>query len=103
MKKRPGRARTYPDPFDFERHRCWIVTRNQCLFRGEGWDISIQEFFDIWPRDLWIQRGRTSTALVMTRHNPALPWTPNNLKIVDRAQQLREKNQRQRRARVQQL
>jgi hypothetical protein len=96
MKKKPGRVRRFDDPFDYQRHRCWIVTRNQCLYRGEGWDISIEEFFALWPKELWIQRGRSSGSLVMTRHNRCQPWTTKNLKIITRAQQLTEKNQQQR-------
>jgi len=84
----------YPDPFDHERHKAWHKARAQANFRGEGWELSIEEWFEIWPMEKWILRGRGSNDLCMVRISRDRPFSVDNVKLVTRYSQItRDKKQ----------
>jgi len=74
----------YPDPFDHDRHRKWHLARAQANHRGEGWELSIEEWFELWTPDLWSKRGRGTNDLCMVRLDKSLPFRMDNVKIVTR-------------------
>lgn len=98
MTRRPGpylEGRKFRDPVDHERHIQYWRRKAQAIFRKEGWDMSMEEFFELWTRDLWPQRGRKRDELVMIRKDIEKPWSKENCLIVTRYQQLcRYKNMR---------
>jgi hypothetical protein len=74
----------YKDPFDHERHRKWHLARAQANHRGEGWEITIEQWFELWPMEKWILRGRGSNDLCMVRIDRDRPFSVDNVKIVTR-------------------
>ena len=82
--------------FDTEiEHRkfiAWHRARSQAQFRGEGWSITLEQWFKMWPNALWRRRGRARNALCMTRRDITLPWTEQNCKIVTRLEHLQSKH-----------
>jgi hypothetical protein len=94
MKKKPGRTRRFQDPFDYERHKGWQRTRGQAIYRNEPWELTIEDFFELWPQHRWLNRGLGVGNLVMSRRDPSMPWNRENTQIIPRLQQLREKSQR---------
>jgi hypothetical protein len=84
----------YKDPFDHERHQAWAKARAQAHFRGSVWELSPEEFFQIWTSDKWAKRGRSSLSLCMIRIDRTLPFTKDNVTIVTRYEQItRDKKQ----------
>lgn len=92
---RPDQWITGPDLLTHLQYRAWVQQRNQAVWRGEGWSLTLQEFQHMW-QDLWTQRGRTQAELMMTRPDATLPWQVDNCEIITR----REHGQRQAARRV---
>lgn len=65
----------------------WLRMRAQANFRGEQFDLTFDQFAEIWG-DKWSKRGRASDALAMTREDPEGPWDYKNTVIVTRREQL---------------
>jgi len=87
-KKRPN-AWVYRDSFDHARHFAWHRSRAQANFRGEAWELSPEEFFELWSTpELWSQRGRRPEHLVLTRYDWEKPWSRSNCCIITRYNQL---------------
>jgi uncharacterized protein (DUF1684 family) len=78
----------YQDPFDHVRHQAWHKARAQANFRNEGWEITIAEWFAIWPMDKWVLRGRGSNDLCMVRIDRDRPFSADNVKLVTRYWQI---------------
>ena len=97
-KGRPfGSGLFYADPVDHARHIAFLKSRSQALYRQEGWHLTIEEYFSLWPNDLWANRGRQADSYCMVRVDPEKPWSMDNCVIITRYQQLcRGKNPRSR-------
>jgi hypothetical protein len=78
----------YKDPFDHERHRKWHLARCQANFRNEGWEITVEQWFELWPMSKWVRRGRGSNDLCMVRLDRDRPFSIDNVKIVTRYWQI---------------
>jgi hypothetical protein len=88
-KGRPfGSGLMYQDPIDHARHIAFLKSRSQCLYRGEGWLMTIEEYFDIWKREAWPLRGKLATDLCMIRVDRSKPWSHDNCVLVTRYQQI---------------
>ena len=88
---RPLQWSTGPDP---QRHACFIAwgrSRAQAHFRGEPWQLLFEEWEAAWG-DQWLRRGRHRDNLLLVRPDPELPWSSDNVELVDRP----EFNRRQR-------
>lgn len=76
-------------------NRWYVLWKNQCKLRGEEYDLTFEEFFDIWSKeDRWLTRGRQKDELCMSRIDYEKPWTYANIKIVTRLEMLRTKRPR---------
>ena len=80
--------RKFKDEFEHQKHWGFLRWRAQCKYRGEEVDMTMEEYFDFWPNDLWVQRGRQPDSLVMVRLDVEKPWSTANCVIVTRYQQL---------------
>jgi hypothetical protein len=78
----------YKDPVDHWRHRSFLRSRSQAWFRKEGWELSIEDYFDLWQPELWAQRGRQPEQLCMVRRDVTQPWSKDNCLIVKRYWQM---------------
>jgi hypothetical protein len=86
----------YKDLLTHQRHRCFLLSRAQANFRGEGWLMDLDDYCMLWTPELWPQRGRQSDALCMVRIDTDKPWSRDNCKIVTRYWQIaRGKKSRQ--------
>jgi hypothetical protein len=91
MPRRPGpflEGRKFKDIIDHERHTQYWRRKAQAIYRQEGWSMTLEEYFNLWTRDLWPQRGRKRDELVMIRRDVEKPWSHANCCIVTRYQQL---------------
>jgi hypothetical protein len=88
---RQGMDAQYPTKRDKDMHHAYLVHRCQCKFRNEHFDITEQQFFDLW-RDYWHLRGRAGDDMTMTRRDSAEGWTISNMEIITRREHLRRQN-----------
>jgi hypothetical protein len=101
MNTRPHRWATGPDPELRRKFQVWGQSRNQARWRGEPWELTLDQFIDIWGAD-WHLRGRCRGSMCMTRRDPALPWRADNTELVTREchaqrqadSRVRQRNQR---------
>ena len=67
------------------RHRAYVRHKAQCAFRGEGFELTVEDWQQFWPTELqWQRRGRSRDDLMMTRVDPELPWSKTNCCLVTR-------------------
>jgi hypothetical protein len=80
---RPQAWVTGPDPVEHKKYRAYIQHRNQSNYRDEPWDITFEQYKQIWA-ERWDQRGRDKHSYCMTRKDYSEPWTLDNVMIVTR-------------------
>jgi len=83
--RRPDQWITGPDPDTHEKYRAWVQQRNQAVWRGETWQITFEEFQQIWA-GRWHRRGRGTEDLAMTRTDWTAAWTPQTVELRTRKQ-----------------
>jgi hypothetical protein len=89
------KGRKFKDEIEHAKHWAFLRQRAQANFRGEGWEFTIEEYFDFWTNDQWLCRGRGQQDLCMVRKDTDKPWSNSNCLIIVRYQQLvRNKNPR---------
>jgi len=84
---RPGpRPQTWlsgPDETRHEQHIAWRQQKNQAQFRGETWQLTFDDWVELWG-DQWWDRGRERGCYCMTRRDWELPWTRDNAQVITR-------------------
>ena len=80
---RPHTWVTGPDEEHHNKYRAWQRAKAQANFRGEDWQLSFQEWVEVWGTN-WHRRGRGPDSLVMMRRRWQEPWTRKNSQLVDR-------------------
>jgi hypothetical protein len=80
---RPHTWKSGPDPELHNKFRVFGQCRNQAQFRGEDWQLTFEQFVQLWS-NYWQQRGRTVNSLCMTRRDWTRPWTMSNTQIITR-------------------
>lgn len=82
---RPNAWVSGTDPVRHEQYVAWSRARAQAHFREEGWELTFDQFVDLWNQDgQWPQRGRGSDDLLMTRKDSSQPWSIENCYIEQR-------------------
>lgn len=79
-----SRPHLYSRPIDQEKHIAYLKNRAQAKLRGEPFELTIEEYFEFWQDDLWLQRGREGQMLVLTRKDTQGPWSKKNCFITTR-------------------
>lgn len=69
----------------FNKQRC------QARFRNEPWDMTFEEWWDIWQYQ-WHLRGRRADDWIMVRIDTKQSWNKNNVELWVRRDWLREIN-----------
>ena len=76
------------------RHKLWLeCQRNkaQAKYRGQEWQISMEEFIELWTTDdRYKRRGRGADNLCLTRINKNKPWHKDNVKFQTRREHFQE-------------
>ena len=79
-----------PDPIDHKLFNDCQRARAQANFRNEGWFITEKEYIEIWrDNDNYLRKGRCSGSLCLVRKDLDLPWTLDNVEIVERVKHFR--------------
>ena len=87
---RPFTWKIGPDPDLHRQYVAWSRARCQALWRGEGWELSFDQYRELWG-DQWSRRGRTRDTLCLSRQDYDQPWRVDNCRLLTR----REHNQHQ--------
>ena len=73
------------DPVD---HKLYVDAQRakaQAKYRGELWEITEQEYIDIWRKDdAYLKKGRGLECLCLTRIDFDLDWTVDNVELISR-------------------
>lgn len=75
---------TGTDPLRHEQYHCWQVHKAQCAFRKEEFDLSFEDYENLWQGS-WDQRGRSPHNICMTRKDWDGPWSSDNVELISRA------------------
>lgn len=78
---RPDRWKSGPDPIEHDKYYGWKKHQSQARFRGEEYELTWEDWQQLWPTDLWIKRGRTKDSYTMYRRNNKEPWSLSNVVI----------------------
>lgn len=78
----------FPIPWEHDRRLAWLRFRNQCIWRGERFELTWEDYCEIWPESRFQLRGRKSTDLIITRIDREHAWTRANTCLMTRYQQL---------------
>lgn len=86
-KPRPHIWISGPDEFKHSMYTPWLRSKAQAKFRKEEWNLTFDQFYDIW-KNHWTRRGRSPSDLSMMRIDPKHPWASNNIIILPRNEQI---------------
>ena len=82
-----------PDPADHRLFNDCQRARAQAWYRGQDWFITEQQYIEIWRKDdRYLRKGRANDQLCMTRIDPDLPWTIDNIEIKTRLEHYKNTN-----------
>jgi hypothetical protein len=90
---RKPRAPKYQRIIDRDRALGFYRARAQAEFRYEDWELTLAQWCEIWPDDIWACRGREVDDLCMTRTDLDGAWSMDNVVLMTRADQLKRKEQ----------
>ena len=71
-----------------QQHLAWMQMRAQANFRGEEFNLTLEEFQNLW-KDHWDMKGRAIDQYCLTREDPDGPWDIKNTQCVVRLEHLR--------------
>lgn len=91
-KRAKSKSRRFQDDFQHELFLNWHKHRSQARFRGEGYNLKVEDFFKLWQPDLWQRRGRKRDELCLIRQDENTAWSLDNCRVVTRLYQLRRTN-----------
>ena len=76
-KPRPHVWRSGPDEYRHSMYQPWLKARAQANFRGEDWQLSFDDFYNLWNGH-WHLRGRKRESLCMSRRVSDGAWSVEN-------------------------
>lgn len=79
----------YKDPKVHKKHLPFLRARAQAHFRKEQWDLTMDDWCEIWTDEAWANRGRGSNQTALTRIDLNQGWTRDNVELLTRSQQLK--------------
>lgn len=79
----------HTDPFERERYYAYAKHRAQAHYRNEPYELSHDDWVELWPRELFDKRGRGGLDLCLARCCHAQSWNINNVHIVTRREHLK--------------
>jgi hypothetical protein len=82
-----------------QQHIAWHRMRAQAVFRGEPWQFEFNQFQEVWNSH-WHLRGRGSEEYCLVRIDYDLPWSTDNVELIQRRQHAQRQRQRQREIRL---
>jgi hypothetical protein len=80
-----------PDPEDHKLFYDCQRARAQAWYRGEQWQISENDYIDLWrTNDRHLRKGRRSGDLCLVRRDITKAWSLENVEIVERHRHFRK-------------
>jgi hypothetical protein len=73
------------DPVRHDQYNAWLKARSQAWYRKELWQISFDQWVELWC-DQWHRRGRQRDCLMLMKREWQLPWNQTNVELVNREQ-----------------
>jgi hypothetical protein len=83
-----------PDPVDHDKYYAWQKHKAQAKYRKEEYNLSWECWKEIWPNELFLQRGRDPENVCMIRLDLSQPWQLGNVEVVTRLEHLRTQKDR---------
>lgn len=80
---RPWVWKSGPDELQHKKYLAWLQQKNQAQFRGEDWQLTFEEWCQIWGTEFH-RRGRGSDCLCLTRWDLEDSWTVSNCFLMTR-------------------
>jgi hypothetical protein len=90
----PGRDYSYLNTYPGEQaeyRMSWSRMKAQAKYRGETWDITWEEYQQLWDRK-WHLRGTSKLSHVLTKRDQEGIWTVANVEIIPRLDQWRRQH-----------
>lgn len=90
-----GRARspeTWKSGPSLYRHDCYyayLKHRCQARYRSETYELTMEEWFDIWDEESFNQRGRSVDSICLSKKDYKGPWRRDNVQLISRLEHLR--------------
>lgn len=89
-RSRSPSKRKYADEIDHDKYYGYLKHRAQARHRKESYELTVEEWFDLWQGPQWFNRGRYSEAVCLVRLDLNLPWHKDNVEVVNRKQWLQQ-------------
>ena len=78
-----GRPTTVAHDWANDRRYAWMKHQAQARFRNEAYALTLKDWEALWPKELWMQRGRRKHDLTLYRVDATQPWNTSNVQIVE--------------------
>jgi hypothetical protein len=86
---RPETWKSGPTPEQRDKYYAWLKHRAQARYRGEQYDLTWEQWDNLWTSDLFANRGKRADNWVIMRNKLSDSWNINNCEIVLRSDQLK--------------
>jgi len=90
LKEDPSKWISGPDPIDHDKYYAYSKHKSQAKFRNEDYELTWDDWISIWPHHIWLQRGRGSDDLCLSRLDFSEGWTMDNLEVIPRLTHLKK-------------
>lgn len=79
-----------PDPINHKLYTDCQRARAQAWYRGEGWEITEEEYIRLWREDdRYKLKGRSTGSYCLVRIDLEKAWTLDNVQIIERIKHYR--------------
>jgi hypothetical protein len=97
---KPGRyynpdKHKYKDQEQRNRYYAYMRHKAQARYRGEAYELTADDWFDLWTPELFEQRGREADKLCLARVDPEGAWSKHNCEIITRKEFLQARGSEQ--------
>ena len=76
--------RKHKDPDIHKKYVPFLRARAQANFRNEEWTLTFEDFLELWPEDLWNQRGHEKHNYSMGLVDLKGGWHRHNVQVCPR-------------------
>jgi len=84
--RNPSQWMTGPDPLTHDKHYAYLKHRSQAIYRGDDYNLTWEDWQELWPDELFLQRGRSSDSLCLMLVDRDCAWDMDNVEMVTRAE-----------------
>ena len=74
-----------------DKYYAFLQHKAQARFRKEDYQLTFDDWQELWPIDLWLQRGRNADGLCLSRHDFEDGWSVENVDVMSRREHLKKK------------